>query len=117
MNRQFEFPLTSSFFSIPHGVEGRLTSEDYIKFIIDSDIIPSNYSVVVESFNGNFKNIGDLKTIVRLPHIHFVKEAFISLIPKVIDPSLPIFIGTMIRGKTYHVSKSSLRHSGYILLS
>jgi hypothetical protein len=115
--REFDIPLTTQYhFITPTEVKGRLTTEDYIFFNPQIQINLSNYDVILESFNGSFKKIGTLSETMKLPHVHFVNDALILIVPK-FDVSLPKFVGTIQRGKTYNITFKHISDNGYYILN
>lgn len=113
--RQFDIPLTTQFhFSIPSDVKGRITQEDFVYFTYPEDVDPTRYSVVVDTFSGDHRQVAPLSEKVKLPHVHIPYEAFIMVLPD--DPSLPKFIGTTIRGKRYTLSRNSIKKKGFNIL-
>lgn len=115
MNRQFDIPLSTQFhFSIPTDVKGRLTQEDYVFFNYPNDVDPTRYTVVIDTFGGDPRQVGRLSEKVRLPHVHIPYDAFIMVLPD--DISLPKFIGTAIRGRRYTLSKDSMKKKGFNIL-
>jgi hypothetical protein len=114
--RQLDIPLTSQYhFIIPTDVDGRLTTEDFIFFNLCCDIALNDYDVVIESFNGTFKKLGALKNIVRLPHVHFVDNSLLMVLPRN-DTSKPKFVGTVRRGNQYNLLTNHLSKYGFYLL-
>ena len=115
--RQFDIPLTSQYhFITPLDVPGRITAEDYLYFsTTDNTIRFSDYDVLVESFGGDYKKIGQLNYSVRLPHVHFLNDALVLVVPKN-DPSKPRFIGTIKRGKQYVMSFNRRVGDSFLLL-
>jgi hypothetical protein len=103
--RQFDIPLTTQYYFItPTDVPGRITTDDFLFFTsTDSSIKFSDYDVLVESFNGKFKKLGQLSTKVQLPHVHFLNDALLLVLPKN-SVAEPKFIGTIQRGKQYVLS-------------
>jgi hypothetical protein len=114
--RQLDIPLTTQYhFITPTDVRGRLTTEDYIFFIPLCPINFNEYDVLIESFNGDFKKLGGLDSVVRLPHVHFVDNALLLVVHK-FDGSKPKFVGTVERGKKYSISLNHYsNHSFYLL--
>jgi hypothetical protein len=105
LQRQFDIPLTDPyFFSLPADAPGRTTADDYIYFDFCS-IVPYMYDVVVESANGDFLKVCELQAAVKMPHVHFNKGSLVLVVPKS-DMTLPRFVGTMQRGKRYHLYTS-----------
>ncbi len=112
--RQFDIPLTTQFhYSIPTSQKGRLTNEDYVYFDI-FDLNPVDYTVAVEGYNGNIRNVDNLREKVQLPHVRFGSDAFIMLLPN--NNTLPVFIGILKRGKRYKVSVYNKTYKGHFLL-
>lgn len=118
MDREMNFPYDSNQYyeNIPSSVKGRLTSEDYISFDWDETINASDYDVVVESLNGNFRPIGVLKKDVKLPVVMYFPDSLLLILPKTNNNSIPKFVGTLERGKTYFVTKKSPLKNGFYLL-
>jgi len=113
--RQFDIPLSTQFYFItPTDVPGRRTSEDFLFFTSTSPITFSDYDVLVESFNGKFKKIGQLAPSVLLPHVHFLNDALVLVVPKR-PSSKPKFIGTIQRGKQYTLSLSKPEGDFFVL--
>jgi len=113
--RQLDIPLTSGFyFVIPTDVKGRLTSEDYINFKIDG-INKELYDVAIETIQEDFRTISHLNEVVRLPHVQIPQGAFVLVLPRN-SLSLPKFIGTIDRGKTYYVSTKNAKVKDFYLL-
>ena len=116
MHRQFDIPLTTQYhFIIPSDVDGRLTQEDFIYFAPDSTVSSNDFEVVVESYSGNFLKVGELAPIVKLPHVHFSYESLVMLLPRNGKESTR-FIGTLVRGHKYIVSKKNNRVSNNLYL-
>lgn len=114
--RQFDIPLTTQYhFITPVDVNGRLTTEDYIFFNQFQNINFKDYDVLVESFNGAFKKLGELADVMRLPHVHFVNTALVLVVPKT-DSRKPKFVGTIQRGKKYNFGLNHLTTHGFYLL-
>lgn len=102
--RQYDIPLTTQYhYSIPTSVKGRITTQDFLYFSFQCNLNPDAYDVCCESFSGELRKIGSLAEAVRLPHVHIAPESLLWLLPKT-NPSLPSFVGTVERGKTYIVS-------------
>lgn len=105
-SRQFDIPLTTQYhFITPIDVPGRITNEDFLFFSNNepTKVHFPDYDVLVESFNGSFKNLGKLNKSVRLPHVHFVNDALLLVVPKK-DMNKVRFVGTIQRGKHYFLS-------------
>ena len=114
-HRQFDIPLTTQFyFTLPSDVKGRITQEDFLYFSWDQEINPSNYDVVLETLQTDFKIIGPLSSIVKLPHVQISNDALFIILPKY--SHLPKFIGSPMRGKKYHLTTKSQLYNNFYLL-
>lgn len=115
-SRNLDIPLTTQHhFIVPNSVKGRLTTEDYLFFVKDFNINFKDYDVLVESFNGSFKTIGELSDTMKLPHVHFVNSALLMIVPKT-DDAKPKFVGTIQRGRRYIISLAHITKHGFYLL-
>ena len=114
-DRQFDIPLTTQYhFVIPSDVKGRITTEDFVFFEYPNEIDPTRYTVVLDTFGGDQREVAPLSKKVKLPHVHIPYEAFILILPD--DVSLPKFIGTAVRGNRYILSPQSYQKKGYHIL-
>jgi hypothetical protein len=115
--RQLDIPLTTQYhFIIPSDVKGRVTTEDFIFFNPTNNILFDDYDVIVESFNGSFKKIGELSNMMKLPHVLFSDISLVLVLPKT-DRNKPRFMGIIQRGKIYNLFMNHLTDHGFYLLS
>lgn len=107
ISRQFDIPLSNQlFFSLPNDVRGKVNSEDYVYFKWDDADESYNYDIAVQSFSGEILKFTPLKYRVKLPHVIYSEDTLFFLIPK-FNKQLPLYIGTLKRGKRYDINKKS----------
>uniref|UniRef100_A0A6C0JTJ9 Uncharacterized protein n=1 Tax=viral metagenome TaxID=1070528 RepID=A0A6C0JTJ9_9ZZZZ len=114
-NRQFDIPLTPQHvYSIPTTVKGRLTAEDYIYFQTDGTVDLPNYTMAVQTYQGDIRNVGVISDKILLPHVRFPDSSMFLLLTT--SQFKPKFMGTLERGKTYFVSlRNAFSNTFYVL--
>jgi hypothetical protein len=121
LNRQMDFMIStqSSYLDLPNNIKGKLTANDFLYFNWDSsfEFLKKNYQVVLETLSYQdqdlFRSIGALEKKVKLPLTIFANDALVLLLPN--NPSYPVYIGTLVRGKTYFISPTR-KYKNYYLL-
>jgi hypothetical protein len=103
--------LRNGITTIPRIVPGRMSTEDFVFFIIPHNINPKDFTVVVmanDTAGPMWRSIGPLQKQLYLPEVNFGAHSNISVIPKE-NPSLPSFMARLNRGSTYVIPEVNLR--------